>query len=127
MSDEVVNEFVIKGKDAHGTGYFTDDGFVVKAGSIARKKIVPSHRVEQQLFCRTERAHCIIASTVPKLHPDKTESTGCDRRRSAGVTLCGLRHDRKLLPACQGGGRLLGLLRLCLGPATPYHPIGWCD
>ena len=44
MSDEVRNEFVIKGKDAHGTGYFSDDGFVVKAGSMARKHIVPSAR-----------------------------------------------------------------------------------
>ena len=35
-------EFVLSGKDAEATGLLTDNGFVVKANSIARKEIVPS-------------------------------------------------------------------------------------
>lgn len=36
------DEYVIKGKDAEGRGVFTDKGFIVKKGSIARREIVPS-------------------------------------------------------------------------------------
>jgi len=39
MNDE---EYEIKGKDAQGKGVYTDNGFVVKAGSLARREIVPS-------------------------------------------------------------------------------------
>ncbi|EMI55219.1 hypothetical protein [Rhodopirellula sallentina] len=35
-------EFEIKGKDAEGKGVFTDNGFLVKEGSLARREIVPS-------------------------------------------------------------------------------------
>ena len=35
-------EYEIKGKDAEGKGVFTDKGFLVKAGSLARREIVPS-------------------------------------------------------------------------------------
>ena len=36
------DQFVLVGKDAEATGTLTDDGFVVKAGAIARKEVVPS-------------------------------------------------------------------------------------
>lgn len=49
MSKE--NEFQIKGKDAEGTGRFTEKGFLVTAGSLARREIVPSAK-----------------STVPAVH-----------------------------------------------------------
>ncbi len=39
MSEE---KYEIKGKDAQGIGVFTDSGFLVKAGSLARREIVPS-------------------------------------------------------------------------------------
>ena len=35
-------EFEVKGKDAQGKGVFTDKGFLVKAGSLARREIVLS-------------------------------------------------------------------------------------
>lgn len=35
-------EYEIKGKDAEGKGVFTDKGFLVKEGSLARREIVPS-------------------------------------------------------------------------------------
>lgn len=35
-------EFEIKGKGAEGRGVLTDKGFLVKAGSLARREIVPS-------------------------------------------------------------------------------------
>lgn len=35
-------QFFLKGKDAEATGTLTEDGFVVKAGAVARKEIVPS-------------------------------------------------------------------------------------
>lgn len=43
--------YEIKGKDAQGTGVFSDKGFLVKAGSLARREIVPSAQ-----------------STVPSVH-----------------------------------------------------------
>lgn len=36
------DEYEIKGKDAEGKGVSTDKGFLVKAGSLARREIVPS-------------------------------------------------------------------------------------
>ncbi len=39
MIDE---EYELEGKDAEGRGIFTDKGFLVKAGSLARLEIVPS-------------------------------------------------------------------------------------
>jgi hypothetical protein len=39
MDDEV---YEINSRDAQGKGLFTGDGFLVKAGSIARREIVPS-------------------------------------------------------------------------------------
>lgn len=36
------DEYEIKEKDAEGKGIFTDNGFLVKAGSLARREIVPS-------------------------------------------------------------------------------------
>jgi 5-methylcytosine-specific restriction protein B len=39
MSDE---QYEIKGRDAQGQGVYTDSGFLVKAGSLARREIVPS-------------------------------------------------------------------------------------
>lgn len=36
------DEFEIKGKDAEGKGVFTEKGFLVKEGSLARREIVPS-------------------------------------------------------------------------------------
>jgi len=36
------DQYEIKGKDAEGKGVFTDKGFVVKEGSLARRDIVPS-------------------------------------------------------------------------------------
>ncbi|MEQ8852804.1 DUF4357 domain-containing protein [Gimesia sp.] len=36
------DEYEIKGKDSEGKGIFTDEGFIVKKGSIARREIVPS-------------------------------------------------------------------------------------
>ena len=35
-------EYELKGPDAEGKGVFADDGFLVKAGSLARREIVPS-------------------------------------------------------------------------------------
>lgn len=35
-------QFFLKGKDAEATGELVEDGFVVRAGAIARKEIVPS-------------------------------------------------------------------------------------
>ena len=35
-------EYELKGPDAEGKGVFTDKGFLVKAGSLARREIVPS-------------------------------------------------------------------------------------
>jgi 5-methylcytosine-specific restriction enzyme B len=35
-------QFYLKGKDAEATGTLTEEGFVVKAGAVARKDIVPS-------------------------------------------------------------------------------------
>ena len=35
-------EYELKGPDAEGRGVFTDKGFLVKAGSLARREIVPS-------------------------------------------------------------------------------------
>ncbi|MEZ5943942.1 MAG: DUF4357 domain-containing protein [Planctomycetaceae bacterium] len=48
MSNE---EFEIKGKDAEGRGVFNETGFLVRAGSLARREIVPSAK-----------------STVPTVH-----------------------------------------------------------
>lgn len=45
------DEYEIKGKDAEGKGLFTDNGFIVKKGSLARREIVPSAQ-----------------STVPQVH-----------------------------------------------------------
>ncbi|MAX38384.1 MAG: AAA family ATPase [Gimesia sp.] len=45
------DEYEIKGKDAEGKGVFTDNGFIVKQGSLARREIVPSAQ-----------------STVPQVH-----------------------------------------------------------
>ena len=39
MNDE---EFKVKGPDAEGTGFPTDHGFLVKAGSLARRDVTPS-------------------------------------------------------------------------------------
>jgi len=39
MNDQ---EYELEGKDAVGRGVFTDNGFLVKAGSLARREIVPS-------------------------------------------------------------------------------------
>ena len=36
------DQFTLKGKDAEAVGSLTDEGFVVKAGALARKEIVPS-------------------------------------------------------------------------------------
>lgn len=35
-------EYELKGPGANAKGVFTDDGFLVKAGSLARREIVPS-------------------------------------------------------------------------------------
>ncbi len=35
-------EYELKGPDAEGRGVFTDNGFVVKAGSLARRELAPS-------------------------------------------------------------------------------------
>lgn len=48
MNDQ---EYELKGKDAVAKGVFTDNGFLVKAGSLARREIVPSAK-----------------STVPAVH-----------------------------------------------------------
>ena len=37
-----LGEYEIRGKDAEGKGNLVDDGFIVKAGSLARREIVPS-------------------------------------------------------------------------------------
>lgn len=42
MSDNAEVRFTLKGKDAKAAGSLIDEGFVVKAGAIARKEIVPS-------------------------------------------------------------------------------------
>ena len=34
--------FILNGKDAEATGTLTEEGFVVKEGSVARREIVPS-------------------------------------------------------------------------------------
>lgn len=36
------DQFQLNGKDAHAIGVLTDHGFVVRAGAVARKDIVPS-------------------------------------------------------------------------------------
>ena len=35
-------EYELKGPDAEGRGVFTDNGFLVKEGSLARREIAPS-------------------------------------------------------------------------------------
>jgi 5-methylcytosine-specific restriction protein B len=42
VADNTANEFVLNGPDAKATGELVDDGFVVRAGALARKEIVPS-------------------------------------------------------------------------------------
>lgn len=42
MSKQPEEQFQIKGTDAEATGYPAEDGFIVNAGGIARKEIVPS-------------------------------------------------------------------------------------
>lgn len=42
MSKQPSEQFHIKGTDAAAVGYLADDGFVVQAGGLARKEIVPS-------------------------------------------------------------------------------------
>lgn len=42
MSDRHEEQFTLKGKDAEAVGILADEGFVVKAGAIARKELVPS-------------------------------------------------------------------------------------
>ncbi len=42
IKTESVEKFFCKGKEAEGTGELVEDGFVVRAGSIARVEIVPS-------------------------------------------------------------------------------------
>ncbi len=42
MPDQQVDQFNIKGKDAEAVGALVEGGFVVRAGGIARKEIVPS-------------------------------------------------------------------------------------
>lgn len=48
------NEYELKGPDAEAKGVFTDEGFLVKAGSLARRETVPSGKgvtpVHQRLF-----------------------------------------------------------------------------
>lgn len=41
-TNDEFDEFFLKGKDAAATGTLVEDGFVVKADSIARKEVVPS-------------------------------------------------------------------------------------
>jgi hypothetical protein len=42
VKDEAAEQFFLKGKDAEATGELVEDGFVVRAGAIARFEIVPS-------------------------------------------------------------------------------------
>ena len=42
MTQDVQERFELKGKDAQAVGIMTDDGFLVQAGALARKEIVPS-------------------------------------------------------------------------------------
>jgi 5-methylcytosine-specific restriction protein B len=42
MNDAHEEQFELNGKDAHAIGVWTEDGFIVRAGAIARKEIVPS-------------------------------------------------------------------------------------
>lgn len=42
VKDEAAEQFYLKGKDAEAIGELVEDGFVVRAGAIARKEIVPS-------------------------------------------------------------------------------------
>ncbi len=42
MSNEAETQFLLKGKDAEAVGTLTEGGFVVKAGAIARKEMLPS-------------------------------------------------------------------------------------
>ena len=42
MDEKSENQFLLKGKDAEAVGEPVDGGFVVRAGAIARKEIVPS-------------------------------------------------------------------------------------
>ena len=53
------DEYELKGPDAEGRGVFTDNGFLVKAGSLARREIAPSGKsvtsVHQRLI-----AECVL-------------------------------------------------------------------
>lgn len=42
--DSQAEEYELKGPDAEANGVFTDNGFLVKAGSVARREIAPSGR-----------------------------------------------------------------------------------
>ena len=42
MSERDAEEFVLHSMGTRATGFMTDEGLIVKAGSIARKAIVPS-------------------------------------------------------------------------------------
>lgn len=57
--------FTIKGPDAEGTGALTDDGFIVRKGSLCRKEVVDSARSQVD----SARAP-LIASGILKDHSD---------------------------------------------------------
>jgi 5-methylcytosine-specific restriction protein B len=42
MTNDANDTFVLKGRDAEAIGTLVEDGFIVKAGAMARKEIVPS-------------------------------------------------------------------------------------
>ena len=42
MADDNRDQFELKGQEAEAVGMFTEEGFVVESGAIARKEIVPS-------------------------------------------------------------------------------------
>ena len=42
MNGTIEEQFELNGKDAHAVGVVTDNGFIVRAGAIARKLVVPS-------------------------------------------------------------------------------------
>lgn len=58
-SDE---EYELKGPDAEGRGVFTDDGFLVKAGSLARRELAPSGKSVTSVHQR------LIAEGVLEVH-----------------------------------------------------------